>query len=156
MAVAVCVYASFILARAFHHPGLPSPGTLSLYAGFAYAAFQWGCIVAILGFGRRRLSRDAPARRYLTEAVFPFYIVHQMTIIATDTAIRDLGLPAWQEAAVAIAATAASCVLTYEIVRRVWWLRPLFGLKREPRSGGRVRPDLGERLSAQRAMADDA
>jgi len=28
-----------------------------------------------------------------------------------------------------IGATAASCVLTYEIVRRVSWLRPPFGLK---------------------------
>jgi hypothetical protein len=32
-----------------------------------------------------------------------------------------------------VAVTAASCVLTYELVRRVAWLRPLFGLKSLPR-----------------------
>jgi hypothetical protein len=138
LAVAFFVYANFMLLWALRHGGAPRSEALSLYASFAYAAFQWCSIVAILGFGRRWLNRDAPARRYLTDAVFPFYIVHQTTIIATDYAIRDLGLPAWGEAAVVIAATAASCVLAYEIVRRVWWLRPLFGLKREPRSGLRL------------------
>ena len=156
LAVALFVYASFILARALGHPGATPSRALGLYAGFAYAAFQWCCIVAILGFGRRWLNRDAPARRYLTEAVFPFYIVHQTTIVVTDTAIRGLGLPAWGEAAVVIAATVASCVLAYEIVRRVWWLRPLFGLKREPRSRVRVRLSSGERISSQRALPDDA
>ncbi|WP_158816186.1 hypothetical protein [Methylocapsa sp. S129] len=51
--------------------------------------------------------------------MFPFYIVHQTTIIATAFALRGLGLPAWGEAALTIAATAASCVLTYETVRRI-------------------------------------
>ena len=154
LAIALLVYASFILSRALRVPGAAPSEALVLYAGFAYAAFQWGCIVAILGFGRRWLNRDAPARRYLTEAVFPFYIVHQTTIIATDVAIRDLGLPAWAEAAVVIAATAASCVLAYEIVRRIWWLRPLFGLKREPRSDASLRPYPG--VSSQHALPDEA
>jgi peptidoglycan/LPS O-acetylase OafA/YrhL len=87
--------------------------------------------------------------------VFPFYIVHQTTIIATAYAIRDLSLPAWVEAAVVIAATVASCVIAYEIVRRVWWLRPLFGLKREPRSGLRLpTPERGSWRGASPYRAD--
>jgi hypothetical protein len=74
LAVTVVVYVSFILLRALREAGAPPSGALSLSAGFAYAAFQWCGIVAILGFGRRWLNRDLPARRYLTEAVFPFYI----------------------------------------------------------------------------------
>ena len=35
------------------------------------------------------------------------------------------------EAAIIIGGTAATCIATYEIVRRVGWLRPLFGLKSE-------------------------
>jgi glucans biosynthesis protein C len=155
LAVAFFVYANFMLLWALRQGGAPRSEALSLYAGFAYAAFQWCSIVAILGFGRRWLNRDAPARRYLTDAVFPFYIVHQTTIIATDYAIRDLGLPAWGEAAVVIAATAASCILAYEIVRRVWWLRPLFGLKREPRPGfRRGTPERGAWRAASIYRAD--
>jgi glucan biosynthesis protein C len=141
LAVALFCYASFILWRAFHQDGGPVAETLTLYSRFAYAVFQWCCIVAVLGFGRRWLTRDAPARAYLTEAVFPFYIMHQTAIIATDYALHGLGLPAWGEAALTIAATAASCALTYEVVRRIGWLRPLFGLKLAPRRLAHARAD---------------
>src|ERR1700677_47174 len=155
LAVALFGYANFMIWRALRQDGAPPYEALSLYGGFAYAAFQWCSIVAILRFCRRWLNRDAPARRYLTDAVFPFYIVHQTTIIETDYAIRGLGLPAWAEAAVVIAATAASCVLAYEIARRVWWLRSLFGLKREPRSGFRPRtPERGSWRGASAYPAD--
>jgi len=129
LAGALFCYATFILWRSLRQDGVPPAEALTLCSGFLYAAFQWCCTVAILGLGRIWLTRDNRARRYLTEAVFPFYIVHQTTIIATDHALRGLDLPAWSEAALVITATVASCVLTYEVVRRVSWLRPLFGLK---------------------------
>ncbi|QCI67474.1 acyltransferase family protein [Phreatobacter stygius] len=95
-----------------------------------YGIDQWCWIAAVLGFGRRWLSvRDTPARRYLTDAVFPYYIVHQTAIIVAAYGLKSYGLPAWLEATLVILATAATCVLTYEVVRRVGWLRPLFGLK---------------------------
>jgi hypothetical protein len=151
LTAALFCYASFLLWRALRQDGAPPSEALALYSRVAYAAFQWGCILAILGFGRRWLTRDAPARRYFTDAVFPFYIVHQTAIVATDHALRGLGLPAWGEASLVIAATVASCFLTYEIVRRVRWLRPLFGLKPEPRRITRPRVAAG----APRVIFDD-
>lgn len=94
-----------------------------------YGLYQWCCIVAVLGFAHGAVRRDSRARRYLTEAIFPYYIVHQTVIVGCAFALRDQGQPAWIEAATILAATVASCALTYEIVRRVSWLRPLFGLK---------------------------
>ena len=107
--------------------GLP----LRLYGGFAYGFYQWLCVVAVLGFARRWLNRDSATRRYLTDAIFPFYIVHQTAIIMIAYALRGSGLLAAVEAAVIIGGTAATCIVTYEIVRRVGWLRPSFGLKPE-------------------------
>jgi hypothetical protein len=132
LVAALLAYASFILWRVLGGNGAPSSEALALYGRLAYAAYQWCCIIAILGFGRRWLTHEGPARRYLTDAVFPFYIVHQTTIIATDYALQGLGLPAWGEAALVIAATVASCLIAYEIARRVNWLRPVFGLKSTP------------------------
>jgi hypothetical protein len=43
----------------------------------AYGFYQWLCIVAVLGFARRWLTADSAARRYLTDAIFPYYIEHQ-------------------------------------------------------------------------------
>src|SRR6202008_2547980 len=102
-----------------------------LYAGFAYGFYQWLCIVAVLGFARRWLTKDSAARRYLTDAIFPYYIVHQTAIIMIAYALRGSGISAGVEAAIIIGGTAATCIATYEIVRRVAWLRPLFGLKME-------------------------
>jgi glucan biosynthesis protein C len=102
------------------------------YWTYGYAVYKWCAIVAVLGFGRRWLAHDSAARRYFTEAVFPYYIVHQTAIIATAHWLKPAGLPAWLEASLVIAATVVACAGTYEIVRRVGWLRPWFGMKRLP------------------------
>ena len=109
------------------------PDALRMLQRVIYAANQWAWIVAILGHGRLLLDRDSAARRYLTDAIFPFYIVHQTVIIAAAVWLRPLELRPALEAGLLIAITAAACVATYEVVRRVPWLRPLFGLKPTPR-----------------------
>ena len=125
LGLAIAVFASWVALRSVRDGGLP----LKLYAGFAYGFYQWLCIVAVLGFARRWLTRDSAARRYLTDAIFPYYIVHQTAIIVIAHSLRGGGLSAGAEAAIIIGGTAATCIATFEIVRRVGWLRPLFGLK---------------------------
>lgn len=92
----------------------------------------WAVVLAAFGFARRYLRRDGPVRRYLTHAIFPYYIIHQTTIVVAGHWLTGMNLPAHIEATSLIIITIASCVIGYEIVRRVWLLRPLFGLKLEP------------------------
>ena len=125
LSLAVGFFLSFLALRSTRDGGMP----LKIYAGMAYGFYQWLCIVTVLGFARRWLTADSAARRYLTDAIFPYYIVHQTAIIMIAHALQGEGLPAWLEAGIVISGTAATCVLTYEIVRRVPILRPLFGLK---------------------------
>ena len=94
-----------------------------------YALDVWATIVAICGFAHRHIRGDGPVRRYLTDAIFPFYIVHQTAIIAFAVWLRPLGLHPGIEAGVLVLLTALACVATYELARRVAPLRPLFGLK---------------------------
>lgn len=96
-----------------------------------WAFDQWVWILALLGFAQRLLNHDGPARRYLTDAVFPFYILHQTVIVVVGHHLRDLGLTAWGEAGIILAATVVICFGGYEVIRRVSWLRPFFGLKGE-------------------------
>lgn len=105
------------------------PEALRLLQRVIFALDQWAAMVAACGFARRLVKADSPARRYLTDAIFPFYIVHQTAIIAFAVWMRPLALPPVVEGLVLLAATAAACVATYEIARRMRWLRPLFGLK---------------------------
>jgi len=41
-------------------------------------------------------------RRYLTDAIFPFYIVHQTAIIMIAHQLHGWDLPAWLEAGIVI------------------------------------------------------
>lgn len=123
--LAVACYALWLSLRPLRDGGLP----VRLGIGFAYGFYQWLAIVVVLGFARRWLSRDSAARRYLTDAIFPYYIVHQTAIIMIAHALRGSGVSPGVEATIVIGGTAAACAATYEIVRRVSWLRPLFGLK---------------------------
>jgi len=99
----------------------------------AFAVAQWSTIVAVLGFGRRHLSRrDGPALAYLREAVFPFYLLHQTIIVVAAYALRPLALTNSLEAVVLLAATVVGCVAGYEIARRTPYLGPCLGLRPTP------------------------
>ena len=108
------------------HP--PADGLRALQRG-VWGLFQWGAIAAILGFGRQWAPGDSPLLRYLGAAVFPFYILHQTVIVVVAHQLQPLGLPPLLEGPLLVLATALLCLLGHEIVRRVRWLRPLFGLK---------------------------
>ncbi|MBX3498072.1 MAG: acyltransferase [Alphaproteobacteria bacterium] len=87
-------------------------------------------LLAIVGFARRHLTRRPAFLAYATEAVYPFYILHQtITVIAVYWLVRT-GLPVGTKFALAALVTFAGSWLLYEfVVRRVGMLRPLFGLK---------------------------
>jgi hypothetical protein len=89
---------------------------------------QWLAIVAVLGFARRHWNHDGVARRYLTAAIFPVYILHQTVIVVAAHALKRVQLPPVLEGAVLVLGTLAVCFLAYEAIRRARWLRPLFGL----------------------------
>lgn len=110
--------------------GEPTPAILMI--GAALRELQaWTTILALFGFARKHLRNDGKIRRYLTDAIFPFYIIHQTAIVVAGHYLNGLGLPVWVEVPTLIAITIASCWLGYEIVRRIGILRPLFGLKME-------------------------
>ena len=75
----------------------------------------------------------APARRYLTSAIFPVYILHQTVIVVVAHSLKPSHLYPPVEGVLLVLATVATCFLGYEAIRRVRLLQPLFGLAREPR-----------------------
>lgn len=111
-----------------HYDELKSLEWLHQLQRVAYALDEWCAIVAALGFARQWNPADSAVRRYLTEAIFPFYIVHQTAIVLLAHFMKPLGLRPLVEGPLLIAATAATCFASFELVRRVGWMRPLFGL----------------------------
>ena len=106
----------------------PPPDALRLAMRIAWAANQWAAIVAILGFARRLAPGDSPALRYLSQAIFPVYILHQTLIVVLAHHLRPLAMPQAAEGALLVGATFALSFAAYELIRRIRPLRPLFGL----------------------------
>lgn len=94
----------------------------------AFGAMQWCGVLAAIGFAHRHWNREFAWRRYLTDAVFPVYIVHQTIIIALAMALRPAALGAGTEAVLLVVLTLALSLAVFECVRRVDFLRPWFGL----------------------------
>jgi len=96
----------------------------------AYAIDQWATMGAILGFGSRHLrAADGPLLRYLTDAVFPCYLAHQTILVACAYVLKPAHLPAAVEAPLLVSVTLGGSLAVYEVVRRIGWMRPLWGLK---------------------------
>ncbi|OEZ58010.1 MULTISPECIES: acyltransferase family protein [unclassified Duganella] len=91
---------------------------------------QWAPIAAICGFGHRHLNFDSAKRRYLTEAVFPVYILHQTLIVCMAHWLKPVKMAPGTEGGVLVVLTFALSFGIFEAVRRVAVLRPLFGLGR--------------------------
>ena len=65
----------------------------------------------------------------LTEAVFPFYLIHQTIIVLVMYALLPAGLPGWAEFACLLVATIVGSIAFYLIGRSITPLRPLIGLR---------------------------
>ena len=87
-------------------------------------------VFAVLAFGHDHLNKPSAALRYLSEAAYPVYIVHMVFLYAASALIFPLGLNPYLKLAAVLALTFGGCFVSYEfVIRRVKWIRPLFGLK---------------------------
>lgn len=86
-------------------------------------------ILTLLAWSQQLMSHDWKGRAYLTEAVFPYYILHQTIIVTVGFWLTRQSLGVWPEFLLLTLATVGGCVIGHEIIRRIRLLRPLFGLK---------------------------
>lgn len=86
-------------------------------------------LLLILSIACNYFSKSAPVWRYLTPAVYPFYILHQTIILSAGWWLTQQGLPAVIEIPLLVGVTFIGCWLGFEFIRRIDLLRPLFGMK---------------------------
>ena len=109
-------------------PVTPFPLWGKLY-NVIYSLCQWSAIGVVCGFAHRHLQFDSAKRRYLTQAVFPLYILHQTFIVVFAYMLKSAALAPGIEAMVLVVLTITVSFAVFEIVRRVPVLMPLFGLR---------------------------
>lgn len=95
---------------------------------------SWTWLLLVLGWGHHLLNRPFRWLPYASESVYPWYVLHQTITVVAGVWLASLPLGPWLEPLMLVAATALGCVLVTEFaIRRVGWLRPLFGMTRLPR-----------------------
>jgi glucans biosynthesis protein C len=87
-------------------------------------------IISVFAFGYRYLNRPSKALDYLSQAVYPVYILHMIFLYLGSLLIFPLDVEVQLQFILVLLFTFMGCFLTYEfVIRRVSIIRPLFGLK---------------------------
>ena len=130
LAVGIAAYAAlyFGFFQGTARPAIPSE-VRPVFA-FLSAVNTMAWLFTIIGFAHRHLTRRPAFLAEATEAVYPFYILHQtVTVIAVYWLLR-LGVPPLAGFVSAVTATFLGTWLIYAGLVRPWrWVRPLFGIK---------------------------
>ena len=101
---------------------------------------RWLWLLAALGWGYQLLNRPMRWLPYATQAVYPWYILHQTITVVLGYNLARLSLGPVVEPALVLGGTILGCYVIYEyLIRRIPVLQPLFGVGIIPLSGSRSR-----------------
>ena len=91
---------------------------------------RWLWIMTVLGWGHYLLNKPMKWLPYATEAVYPWYILHQTITLVVGYNLSKLQLGGFVESLLVLVATLGGCLVLHEfLIRRTRILRPFFGLK---------------------------
>ena len=116
-----------IAAIQLRYPG-PRPHLVQALDRDASLIMAWSMILLMLGVAQQWLNRDHKLRATLSEAIFPFYLVHQTVIVIVGWNLAGTALSPASMFAILVAATFGGCALFYLAGSRIGWLRPFIGL----------------------------
>lgn len=109
----------------FSSPGTEVPGHLMVIESNCW-------IFGIFGFGYRHLNNPSKTLSYLSQAVYPVYIIHMFVLYAGAFFILPLNTSILLKFISIVAFTCLACYLIYEfIIKKIGFLMPLFGMKQE-------------------------
>lgn len=98
--------------------------------GYVDAFVPWFVILTMLAYGRRFLNFGNSLLKYLSEAAYPLYILHQTLIVVIGYYVVQWDIAVAAKFAVIVLLALAGSVLTYDLlVKRTNITRFLFGMK---------------------------
>jgi hypothetical protein len=87
-------------------------------------------IFAIFGFAHKYLNKPGKVLSYLSQAVYPVYIIHMIFLFLGSYIILPLNFPLGINLILIILFTFGGSYITYELViKRIGFIKPFFGLK---------------------------
>lgn len=98
---------------------------------YALSAESTMWIFSVFGFAYKHLNRPGKVLQYLSQGAYPIYILHMIFIYLGCALILPLDIAVYYKVILLIIFTFTGVFALYEIIRRVQFLRPLFGLKKQ-------------------------
>lgn len=128
---AVTTLAGYWLRSSGFYPSFQSLGYFWISLLRTFNSWVW--VLAILGLGSRYLRFRNRSLEYASEAVLPFYILHQSIIVPVGFFLLDWRAAVFVKFLVLSGVSFAIIMLVYELlIRKFALLRFLFGMKRKP------------------------
>ena len=94
----------------------------------AFESFNW--MIAILGYSAKYLNQPSKRLSYLSAAVYPIYILHFPIQYFFSLYILSLPTSAFIKFILVVLCVFGLSFAIYEfMIKRLNWLRPLFGMK---------------------------
>ena len=94
----------------------------------------WLWVLICFGYAATYLNKPSFALSYANESVYPFYILHQTVTICLGYFLMDLSWGLFPKGMILLVGTFGISWLLYEfLIRRIKWIRPLFGLRLKSR-----------------------
>ncbi|MFK2819793.1 acyltransferase family protein [Flavobacteriaceae sp. LMIT009] len=92
----------------------------------------WSWILVLFGFASKYFNTKSRTLSYCNQAVYPFYILHQTVTIIIAYYLMNLEWSLFVKSSILAIGTFGISWILYEfLIRRVKFLRPLFGLKKK-------------------------
>jgi peptidoglycan/LPS O-acetylase OafA/YrhL len=104
---------------------------LRLVNSYAVILLIWACSMVAIGYSSQYLNYDTKFRKYATEAIYPFYLLHQpiIIIVAHLVIYQDMSI-ALKSVLITIISLFSCVVLYHFLIKRINILRVIFGLKK--------------------------
>lgn len=99
----------------------------------AVESLMW--IFSLFGFSFKYLNHPSAVLHYLSQGAYPIYIIHMLFLYLGSILILPLDMAATLKFIFLIFFTGCGSFAFYETIRRVHFIRPLFGLKPSSNKG---------------------
>lgn len=95
------------------------------------AILEWSVGMAIVGYAGKYLNKEHHWRKYLNEAIYPFYILHQTAIVVVGYYLVNAPMGNGTKAIILISSSLFICIFLYVfLIRPFNATRFLFGMRR--------------------------
>jgi surface polysaccharide O-acyltransferase-like enzyme len=106
-----------------------TPHWLIITGMLIYSLVRVVGVLMVLALAYKYLNKQSSLLSYFSDAVYPFYILHQTIIIVLAYNLAPMALGPIIEPIAVILLTIVLCFICFETIRRIDILKPLFGVK---------------------------